>query len=604
MNSDRAFAHELEIAVAAAQAAGTILREAFNQPGGPTGTSEHADADRTAERAIREALGGAFPEDGFLGEELADARRAPGHTGRLWVVDPNDGTTAYMKGFRGAATSIALLVRGEPVLGVVYAYNCPDDSGDLFAWAKGGPLLRNGAPADPHWPASPSRDGVVLVSQGADKSPEANAACVAPMRYRAVPGIAYRLALAAAGDGVAGVSLNGPGTWDFAGGHALLLGVGGDLFGRNGVPVRYDTNGVCRTTSWVFGGSRPHVEHILGGDWSAVWDEPSVDGPYPLCWPRAGGGPIDPGVHARAQGCFLGQLAGDALGSLVEFQGPDAIAARYPGGVRELADGGTHNTIAGQPTDDSEMALLLARSLVEHGAYDPDAVRHAYVYWHKSGPFDCGITISNALSGRYNYESEANGALMRIAPLGIFGVHQTADDLADWARQDAALTHPNPVCQEVNALYATALAYAIRTGCDPASLCDQIAGWAREMDCLPSVLDTIDAARTAPPDDYCTQQGWVLIAFQNALWQLLHVSGVEEALVGTVMRGGDTDTNAAICGALLGAVHGRDAIPAQWRDRVLTCRPISGLPGVYRPRPRCFWPADALILVDRLLTTR
>ena len=124
------------------------------------------------------------------------------------------------------------------------------------------------------------------------------------------------------------------------------------------------------------------------------------------------------------------------------------------------------------------------------------------------------------------------------------------------------------------------------------------------MDCLPPVLDTIDAARTAPPDDYCTQQGWVLIAFQNALWQLLHVSGVEEALVGTVMRGGDTDTNAAICGALLGAVHGRDAIPAQWRDRVLTCRPISGLPGVYRPRPRCFWPADALILVDRLLTTR
>ena len=53
MNSDRAFAHELETAVAAAQAAGTILREAFNQPGGPTGTSEHADADRTAERAIR-----------------------------------------------------------------------------------------------------------------------------------------------------------------------------------------------------------------------------------------------------------------------------------------------------------------------------------------------------------------------------------------------------------------------------------------------------------------------------------------------------------------------------------------------------------------------
>ena len=137
----------------------------------------------------------------------------------------------------------------------------------------------------------------------------------------------------------------------------------------------------------------------------------------------------------------------------------------------------------------------------------------------------------------------------------------------------------------------------------PASLCDQIAGWAREMDCLPPVLDTIDAPRTAPPDDYCTQQGGCSLRSRTPCGSS-YVSGVEEALVGTVMRGGDTDTNAAICGALLGAVHGRDAIPAQWRDRVLTCRPISGLPGVYRPRPRCFWPADALILVDRLLTTR
>ncbi len=54
---------------------------------------------------------------------------------------------------------------------------------------------------------------------------------------------------------------------------------------------------------------------------------------------------------SRAQGCLLGQLAGDALGSLVEFQSPDEIRRSYPDGVREPADGGTWNTIAGQPTD-------------------------------------------------------------------------------------------------------------------------------------------------------------------------------------------------------------------------------------------------------------
>jgi ADP-ribosylglycohydrolase len=59
----------------------------------------------------------------------------------------------------------------------------------------------------------------------------------------------------------------------------------------------------------------------------------------------------------RAQGCLLGQLAVDALRSLVEFQTPEQIRREYPNGVRELADGGPWNTRAGQPTDDSEMAL-------------------------------------------------------------------------------------------------------------------------------------------------------------------------------------------------------------------------------------------------------
>jgi ADP-ribosylglycohydrolase len=93
----------------------------------------------------------------------------------------------------------------------------------------------------------------------------------------------------------------------------------------------------------------------------------------------------------------------------------------------------------------------------------------------------------------------------------------------------------------------------------------------------------------------------VLIAFRNAFWQLLHAPSLEEGIIDTVMRGGDTDTNAAICGALLGAVHGREAIPAQWLDTLLHCRPESGRPGVQRPRPECYWPVDALELAQELL---
>lgn len=51
---------------------------------------------------------------------------------------------------------------------------------------------------------------------------------------------------------------------------------------------------------------------------------------------------------SRARGCLLGQLAGDSLGSLVEFSSAEEIGGLYPGGVRKLADGGYWNTIAGQ----------------------------------------------------------------------------------------------------------------------------------------------------------------------------------------------------------------------------------------------------------------
>lgn len=306
----------------------------------------------------------------------------------------------------------------------------------------------------------------------------------------------------------------------------------------------------------------------------------------------------------RAQGCLLGQLAGDSLGSLVEFRAPDDIRREYPKGVRVLADGGSWNTIAGQPTDDSEMALLLARMLADRGRYDPDEARNAYIFWLDSGPFDCGMTVAGGLRGRPNPDSQANGAMMRISPLGIFGANVDAELVAKWARQDAAITHPHPICQQANALFTMAIAHAVRRGCDGRDLYELIVTWAEDIKVDESLLEAVRGAAESPPADYVHQQGWVLTAFRNALWQLLHASNLEEAVVDTVMHGGDTDTNAAICGALLGAVHGRDAVPNQWVQSLLNCRPAAGRPNVHRPRPECFWPVDALELAERLILNR
>ena len=310
---------------------------------------------------------------------------------------------------------------------------------------------------------------------------------------------------------------------------------------------------------------------------------------------------IPAAVRSRARGCMLGQLAGDSLGSLVEFQAKEQIRADYPGGVRLLAEGGPFDLIAGQPTDDSEMALAMARQLAALGRYCAMRTGKAYRTWLDSAPFDCGITIRNALNGMPNPNSQANGALMRVSPLGIFGAGRKKADVMGWAKKDAALTHVHPVCGQTNALFAALLAHAVREGGTGAELYEMLLAWMKRMKLEPALREAVERAAHEKPRDFQSQMGWVLIAFQNALWQMLHAPSFEEGVVDTVMQGGDTDTNAAIAGALLGAIYGEEAVPAQWRDSILNCRPEAGRPGVHEPRPAEYWPVDTLELADALL---
>ena len=76
------------------------------------------EADRAAERAIREVIGEAFPGDALLGEEYGAEGGAP-DARRRWVIDPIDGTIAFARGIPLFTTLIALLVDDVPVLGVI-----------------------------------------------------------------------------------------------------------------------------------------------------------------------------------------------------------------------------------------------------------------------------------------------------------------------------------------------------------------------------------------------------------------------------------------------------------------------------------------------------
>jgi ADP-ribosylglycohydrolase len=139
-----------------------------------------------------------------------------------------------------------------------------------------------------------------------------------------------------------------------------------------------------------------------------------------------------------------------------------------------------------------------------------------------------------------------------------------------------------------------AIAEAVGQWKNAQQIYEDINEWATAMRVEKPLMKAILDAADRKPADYMRQQGWVIIAFQNALYQLLHAKSLEEGVVDTVMCGGDTDSNAAICGALLGAVHGREALPKQWVEKVLNCRPMSGQANVRHPRPECFWPVDAL----------
>lgn len=255
----------LDIAIAAALEAGALLREEQRRPGGPRGGGSHADVDAEAEELIQTQLRKAFPNWGYVGEETGPGTFPPG--AHFWAVDPHDGTTWFLKGLRGSAVSIALVRDGLPVLGVVFAFAAPDDDGDLFAWAEGLPVLRNGSPISPIAPPTMEGELVLLHSPAARRNLPANEVLSRPGMVRTLPSIAYRLALVAASEGHLAVSLNSPTTWDVAGGHALLLGAGGDLWNEHGERVRYTPRGGMPAGRFVFGGHEAVVERFRDRPW-------------------------------------------------------------------------------------------------------------------------------------------------------------------------------------------------------------------------------------------------------------------------------------------------------------------------------------------------
>jgi len=280
--------------------------------------------------------------------------------------------------------------------------------------------------------------------------------------------------------------------------------------------------------------------------------------------------------ETTATGVLTGLACGDALGRPVEFQAPALIREAHGRVDRMLADG-THGQPAGTVTDDTEMAVRLARSLVERGGFEPADVADRYVDWYDGDPFDVGLITADALrrirrgegpatAGRLVWEERAegsnagNGSLMRCAPVGV----AFADDrprLVETAREESAITHADPRCRDACA--ALCLAIAELGAAEPPAPATAALEPARS---LPDLDAEVRGALDRVVDGASTlrNSGYVVSTLEAGLHHGLTADTAEEAVVDAVMLGGDADTIGAIAGAVAGARFGADALPERW----------------------------------------
>lgn len=297
-------------------------------------------------------------------------------------------------------------------------------------------------------------------------------------------------------------------------------------------------------------------------------------------------------VKVRAAGVLLGQATGDALGVPYEF------AAPVRAGEAEMIGGGLGPYEPGEWSDDTQMALCIARVAATGadltGPDALDAVAAAFIDWRAHGASDIGNQTATVLDrartadeGTRLWErmtavstelaksgSAGNGGLMRTSVVGLAAM-DSAERTADAARLVCSLTHAEQRCVESSVLWSLAIRQAVLTG-DADVRCG--------LDHLPSARRDwwsaqIDDAETRPPSSF-TPNGYTVTAFQAA-WASVnatrHVDAdqrIPAALQLAISMGNDTDTVAAIAGGLLGAAYGASRIPAQWLGQ------LHGWPGM------------------------
>ena len=308
----------------------------------------------------------------------------------------------------------------------------------------------------------------------------------------------------------------------------------------------------------------------------STFDDPGVVRRSPHLADLVGSQPVTPLDHDRARGVLLGLAVGNLLGLPVEGASRSTILRAYPAGLVEI-DPRERN----RPMDDD---LAQAVDLAEALAHDPDPVSgfaDRLIEWRSENGRGIGIMTSTVIDylevglgvpsaarafwqERGSPETQPNGALMRCAPVALRYALEP-DRLIEQTAATCAVTHFAPGAQWSCILVNAAIAMLVR-GHEP-NRDDLIL--AASQDGAPAELIAWTLAIPEAINERIAEErvsGHTYLCMQAALWCLYTDDGLEDALTRIVNAGGDTDTNAAVAGAVLGARFGASAIPQRWLD--------------------------------------
>ena len=220
---------ELELAKSSVRQAGEVIqqiaREGFTADY-KTDKSPITAADLEANRILKDALTGNFPEYGWLSEETRDEPSRLERE-RVWIVDPIDGTREFTMQIPEFVTSVALAERGEIILGIIHN----PSTGELYEAVRGGGTKLNGQPVKSNHRLS---DRPVVEVSRSDIEKGRYEAFESTMEIRPYGSIAHKLARLAAGKADSVFRLTPKNEWDIAAGVILVAEAGGKARRRDG----------------------------------------------------------------------------------------------------------------------------------------------------------------------------------------------------------------------------------------------------------------------------------------------------------------------------------------------------------------------------------